>query len=278
MRVLLRILLIAAALVCLLGASARADTAQSSNWAGYAAHRPGVRFNNVLAHWTQPRASCVRGRRTYSAVWVGLGGFNASSNALEQIGTEVDCTASGRVASSAWYELVPAPSQSIRMSVRPGDQLSASVGVSGSRATLVLRDSSTHRSFRKTLRAAAIDVSSAEWIVEAPSECISDNICQTLPLANFGSATFSLAAARSVAGHSGSISDSRWDSTQIRLTPTGQHFVLYNDALSVAVPSALANGGRSFRVTFANVAVRGNPLLRARQASLRDGYINHARH
>ncbi|MBV8954227.1 MAG: hypothetical protein JO179_08810, partial [Solirubrobacterales bacterium] len=144
--------------------------------------------------------------------------------------------------------------------------------------TLVLRDSSTHRSFRKTLRAAAIDVSSAEWIVEAPSECISDNICQTLPLANFGSATFSLAAARSVAGHSGSISDSRWDSTQIRLTPTGQHFVLYNDALSVAVPSALANGGRSFRVTFANVAVRGNPLLRARQASLRDGYINHARH
>jgi hypothetical protein len=277
MRLLLRILLIAAALGCLLAASARADTAQSSNWAGYAAHRAGIRFNNVVAHWTQPRASCERGRRTYSAVWVGLGGFNATSEALEQIGTEVDCTASGRVVSSAWYELVPAPSQSIRMSVRPGDQLSASVTVSGSRVSLVLSDSSTHRSFRKTLHATKIDVSSAEWIVEAPSACISVSICQTLQLANFGSATFSLAAARSVAGHSGSISDSQWDSTQIRLTPTGQHYVVLNGAPSVATPSALANGGRSFKVTFASVAARGNPLLRARQASLREGYIVHPR-
>ena len=63
-----------------------------------------------------------------------------TSNALEQIGSEVDCSARGTVVSSAWYELVPAPSRTIRMTVRPGDELSAEVTVAGHEVTLMLRD------------------------------------------------------------------------------------------------------------------------------------------
>ena len=77
--------------------AALADSVQSSNWAGYAVHRGGVRFKRVTGTWRQPRVTCVGGRATYSSVWVGLGGYSESSQALEQIGSEVDCNARGRM-------------------------------------------------------------------------------------------------------------------------------------------------------------------------------------
>jgi hypothetical protein len=255
--------------------SALADTVSSSNWAGYAVHRPGVRFTRVLAGWTQPTAQCVAGHRTYSALWVGLGGYNASSNALEQIGSEVDCTSSGRVVSTAWYELVPSPSRPIRMTVRPGDQMLASVTVSGNRVVMVLQDTTTHHSFRRTFHPSSVDVSSAEWILEAPSECTSDNSCRTLPLANFGSANFGLAQAEAAGGHVGTIADSSWDWTQIKLTPGGKRFVaLSGDRSGAAVPSALNAQGNGFSVTFSTIVQRALKFGAA-AAMPRAGYIVH---
>jgi hypothetical protein len=222
----LRTAALTTALMALAGSSsALADTSQSANWAGYAVHRSGVSFKRVLGTWRQPDASCAAGQPTYSSVWVGLGGFSTSSQALEQIGSEVDCNASGRVVSSAWYELVPAASESIKMTVRPGDKLSASVSVSGHEADLQLRDLTRHETFSKRLRATIVDVSSAEWIVEAPSVCRDPSSCQTLPLADFGSATFSQASAVTTTGHSGAISSSRWGKTRIVLASGGRYFI-----------------------------------------------------
>src|SRR6516162_5175014 len=99
---------------------ALANTTRSTNWAGYAVHRAGVSFRQVSGTWIQPSAICVKGQPSYSAAWVGLGGYNPTSGALEQIGTEVDCTAAGKVTSSAWYELVPAPSRAISLPVAAG--------------------------------------------------------------------------------------------------------------------------------------------------------------
>lgn len=63
-------------LAALAGAStASANTAQSSNWAGYAVHRSGVTFTRVTGEWTAPQATCTAGQATYSAVWVGIGGL-----------------------------------------------------------------------------------------------------------------------------------------------------------------------------------------------------------
>jgi Peptidase A4 family len=278
MRLPFRLALLSAATLALCAPSALADTVTSSNWAGYAVHRSGVRFTKVLGSWRQPGVSCGAGIQTYSAVWIGLGGYNQNSGALEQIGSEVDCTASGRVSSSVWYELVPAPSESIRMHVRPGDALSASVSVSGHRVTVALNDLSAHHSFHKTITSSAIDISSAEWIVEAPSECVSADACETLPLANFGSATFTLVQARSTNGHTGAISDSNWGATKIKLTASGRRFAIYQGsgaAAGTATPSALSSRGKSFRVVFSTVALQANPFLRARQPTLRAGYLVH---
>jgi Peptidase A4 family len=259
-------------------ASALADTAQSSNWAGYAAHGSGVSFHSVLATWRQPRGRCQPGKQSYSAFWVGLGGYNPTSTALEQIGTEMDCKASGKAVSSAWFELVPAPSTPIRLKIRPGDQVTAGVSVDGHQVTVVLDDVTRHRSFHRTLLAADVDVTSAEWIVEAPSDCINIDACQTLPLANFGSTTFHLASAVSSGGHQGSISDPAWRWTKIRLSPGGRRFVVYRGkgaSAGAASPSTLRLKGSSFKVTFARVAVPSNQYFAARVGSQLAGHLFH---
>jgi hypothetical protein len=268
---------VAIALTC--APAALADSSQSSNWAGYAVHRSGVNFTKVIGAWKQPAAVCSPGNPTYSAVWVGLGGYSITSPALEQIGTEMDCTASGRAASSAWYELVPAASQTINFSVHAGDEVVATVSVVDRKVKLTLADKTTDRTFTKTVRASVVDVSSAEWIVEAPSECFSNNSCQTLPLADFGSTTFGLANVRSTTGHMGSISNRAWDWSKISLAPSGQHFIMYGGraAAGSASPSSLDRKGNSFTVTYHGVAVQTPPVLtQLRQATTLAGHLVHA--
>jgi Peptidase A4 family len=246
------VLLAACSSMLALAPAAVADTSQSANWAGYAVHRSGTSFSRVLGEWRKPRATCARGNPTYSAIWVGLGGFSLSSSALEQIGTELDCRSSGSVSSTAWYEFVPAASRTIRFTVRPGDLVSANAAVSGSAVVLSLSNLTEHRTFSKTLH-GRVDISSAEWIVEAPSNCFNDGSCQTLQLANFGSASFRLAAAQSTVAHTGSISDASWDSTQINLLPNGRRFVDLRpgaDQVGTAVASVLGAGGNAFSVTY----------------------------
>ncbi len=237
---------------------ALADSQYSANWAGYAAHRSGVSFHEVFGSWKQPSLSCAGSRHTYSAYWVGLGGFSMNSNALEQIGTEADCTAQGGQMASAWYEILPY-AVPISMSVRPGDTMTASVVVSGHRVTLTLNDLTRGYAFSKGLTAGNVDVTSAEWIVEAPSQCFGQNACTILPLAPFGSATFTAAGAQTANGHAGSISDSVWGSTKINLTPNGRAAVSLGGGPGIgAIASPLRSAGTSFRVTYSRVTVQGS--------------------
>ncbi len=258
--------------------AALAKTTTSSNWAGYAVHRAGVSYREVSGTWTQPNATCIPGQSTYSAVWVGIGGYKPTSDALEQIGTEVDCNQAGNTVSSAWYELVPAPSRTISFAVHPGDVLHASVTVVGHHATLELDNLTMHRTFHKQLFAPSIDVSSAEWIVEAPSECISQFACQALPLANFGSVAFDSATATSTNGSTGSIANSRWWRTKIMLTPGAQRFIVArqtSDTAGTATPSTLRDRGRQFGVTYGTEAVPNEQFAGTLQRRLRAAYVEH---
>ncbi len=267
----------------LIGASAAlANTTQSTNWAGYAVHRPGVSFHHVSADWIQPSASCSGGQPSYSSAWVGLGGYSPTSDALEQIGTELDCTAGGKAVSSAWFELVPAPSKNISLAVGPGDAVHASVTVTGNRVVVELDNLTTHHRFRKTLHTHAIDVSSAEWIVEAPSECISQYTCQALPLADFGSVGFESAKVTTTSGTVGTISGTEWARTKISLTPGAQRLIVArgsSDTAGTAAPSVLRGGGSAFEVTFATAPAKPAPALarEARDARVHpaSGYIRH---
>jgi hypothetical protein len=237
----------------LIGAqAASADTTDSSNWAGYAIHHSGVHFTTASGTWVQPRPTCTAGEPTYSSAWVGIGGYSESSPALEQIGTEADCTASGRTASSAWYELVPSASRAIRLTVNPGDRVRARVTVSDHDVTVSLSDLTRHRSFTRTLRASVVDTTSAEWILEAPSVCSGQFSCRTLPLADFGSAGFSAARAATTTGDSGAITGRHWTTTRIRLAAAGRHFVDNGGAgfSAAAIPSALTANGRAFTIRY----------------------------
>jgi hypothetical protein len=250
--------------------SAFAASTDSTNWAGYAAQRAGG-FHSVTASWVQPAPVCRPGGSTFSSYWVGLGGYSSSSSALEQIGTEVDCTRSGRVVSSAWYETVPAPSFTIFRPVRAGDTLTATVTVQRRRAHLVLQDITQRWTFTKNRTTYPVDVSSAEWIVEAPSQCDGSS-CQTLPLANFGSATFTGASATSPGGHTGSLGDPQWNLTRIQLRPAGRRLGV-NGLAGGATPSGLVAGGGSFSVAYSLFSLQ--PSVLARQATALTGRVVH---
>lgn len=239
-------------------AEAATRTVRSSNWAGYAVSKPAVRFRRVAGTWVQPAASCTAGPRRYSAYWLGLGGFHSTSAALEQIGTQVDCSSLGESFYSAWYELVPAPPVHLALRVRPGDTLSASVTVSRHAVKLYLANRTTGAAFARQLRAEPVDVTSAEWVVEAPSTC--DAIgCRPLPLANFGSASFSAASATSTAGHRGAIADPAWAATAITLSPYASHGIRTGPSLAGssagATPGDLSATGDAFTVTYQDVPV-----------------------
>src|SRR6202035_4857012 len=89
-----------------------APSTPSSNWSGYAVTSPTstpVSYSSVTGTWTVPTATCgATDAGASSAVWVGIGGYSLTSQALEQTGTDADCNESGNPTYYAWYELVPA--------------------------------------------------------------------------------------------------------------------------------------------------------------------------
>ena len=249
-------LLTPAVLACALAAPAAAlagaGKSGSSNWSGYAVHRTGTTFSNVTGSWRQPKRSCGTGGPTYSAFWVGLGGFAQSSIGIEQLGTEFDCSAGGEVKLSAWYELLPAPVRRISMTIAPGDQMTGDVTIVDQNVTLTLQDLTSDESFSRTIFDRKIDQSSAEWITEAPSRCTGAHHCEPLPLTDFGSVNFSGAGAEASTGQTGSISSPLWKSTKIVLARTAQYVSDSNGSPThEATPSRLGDGGRSFMVAYA---------------------------
>lgn len=191
----------------------------SSNWAGYAVvgpSRPAPRFTHIAGSWTQPSANCGPGAVSYSAVWVGLGGFSDSARSLEQIGSEADCARTGQAVYFAWFELVPRAPVDLELKVRPGDHLAASVTVHGRDVALHMTDLSTGARSYTTRHMSAPETSSAEWIVEAPSICFGSNACSTLALTDFGTVTFTSATATG-GGHTGTIGDPRWSTSELEL-------------------------------------------------------------
>jgi hypothetical protein len=239
------------------------SSSSSSNWAGYAAHRKYAQFRRVFASWTQPRLTCTPGQASYSAFWVGLGGYSVRSKALEQVGTEADCKASGAMKTSVWFELVPAPSRRLALAMHPGDRIRASVAVSGHMVEIKISNATSGRSARKLIRAPRLDLSSAEWIAEAPSACVAGQGCRTLPLANFGSTRFARAGAQLVGARQAAISSRRWSLTRITLQPGRPRFAGFHPGAATGeiTPSALAENGSAFTVRYSALTPPRTPPM-----------------
>jgi Peptidase A4 family len=268
-------------------ALADAPEAVSANWAGYEvtpASGSGS-FSNVSGSWVQPSASCTSGTATYSAFWVGIGGGSQQSQALEQIGTQADCSASGAASYYAWYELVPSAPVGLSLQINPGDTISANVNVNGSTVTVSLRDQTTGGSVSKTLQMSNPDTSTAEWIAEAPSTCqgdISDGNCSPLPLTDFGTVKFSNASA-TLDGQSGSISDGNFLAEPLALDSSddgllGGGFSGYSDtaadtgSTAGASPSGLTSNGSAFSVSYSADGIGGSSSSTGGYGSGTSGY------
>ena len=246
---------------CALGAAPAAASAataveqsSSENWSGYVVGGSGQKYKSVTASWVQPTARCSSGGARYSAFWVGLGGAG-TAQALEQAGTEANCASSGRASYYAWYELVPQAPVRVGLSVSPGDHITTTVSVAGSTVNIAVNNTTTGQSVNKTLAMSNPDVSSAEWIAEAPSACDATvTQCSPLPLTDFGTVSFTGARATTSDGHTGTISDARWTTAAVSLGAAGSvgpgaQYTAYDTGAS-ASPSSLSSDGSAFSVTY----------------------------
>jgi hypothetical protein len=199
---------------------------------------------------------------TSSAFWVGLGGLDVSSQALEQIGTSAECSNLGQPTYYAWYELVPSASVNLKLKINPGDTITTSVNVIDATTVKVQVKNRTRRtSFTKNLTFATPDLTSAEWIAEAPSQCDQFR-CTPVPLANFSSVSFSRIAA---IGNSigGTITNPSWTTSSIQLVPSSSRgffpgpnrFASDTSSTAGATPDQVSRDGKGFTVTWqANAA------------------------
>lgn len=158
----------------------------SSNWSGYAVTH--TTYTAATGHWTVPTPARTRGS-TYSAAWVGIGGFNDA--ALIQTGTEQDFV-NGRAVYAAWWTTdaqgYAETSFPQGVNVHAGDTMDASIVESTSGSwTITLTDASTGQTGTETLDAGTYTNPglSAEWIMEAPGIGGHQST-----IANFGSDVF----------------------------------------------------------------------------------------
>jgi hypothetical protein len=161
----------------------------------------------------QPAANCFARAIASSAAsfWVGLGGNGPHSTKVEQIGTDSDCDPDGQPDYYAWYELWPGPVVFLNdFGVEPGDEIAAGVSVRGNAVDVRLKNITTGALYLRTVSVHAPDLSSAEWIAEAPAATVHHHD-QIVPLTDFGTIHFTNATATSLGGHTGSISDRVWN-------------------------------------------------------------------
>lgn len=173
-------------------------TSESYNWSGYAVTGPTGSVTQVQASWIVPMVNCSStsddGPNVYASFWTGIDGW--SSNTVEQIGTDSDCTSPQGTSTPtyyAWFEFYPQdayyignPDNSFEgYSVQPGDVISATVKYSGSAgakghrqsgalqftATITDESNSHGWTFTTSSSVNGAKQSSAEWIAETPYGC-----------------------------------------------------------------------------------------------------------
>ena len=157
------------------------NTNKSTNWSGYnqgSLEQGGKLFHAITGTWTVPTAIQHKtGQAEYSSDWIGIGGgcvdkgCHITDATLIQTGTEQNVSSGGTASYSAWYELVPAPSLTIKaMNVRAGDHMYASISEPIPLSNvwkIVIKDLSDNQSFTKTVPYSSTHAT-AEWIEETP--------------------------------------------------------------------------------------------------------------
>jgi hypothetical protein len=167
-------------------------TVTGPSWAGYAV-TAGAPYTSASAAWQVPDVSYDGGATPYGYEyvlnWTGIGGYGDQT--LIQLGTESVVSTAGVKSFYTWYELYPAVSQGVALTVKPGDIVTASLQCTANCSPsqtqtwqLTLSDDTTGAAWTQTLQYQS-SMASAEWITEPPYYGTG-----FLPLADYGQTTY----------------------------------------------------------------------------------------
>jgi peptidase A4-like protein len=186
-----------------------------------------------------PAVNCAVTPNGAASFWVGIDGY--SSNTVEQIGTDSDCS-NGIASYYAWYEFYPHASYNINnFPVTPGDVISAKVTFDPKSKlfTVTITDSARpQHPFSVSTKMPSAQAGSAEWIAEAPWAG------GTLALSDFGSVPFTLCQATV----NGTVTDVGPFSNKNLYAVTS----VSKDGTPKATPSAIAGDNTDFSITWNN--------------------------
>ncbi|KIP06550.1 hypothetical protein PHLGIDRAFT_42062, partial [Phlebiopsis gigantea 11061_1 CR5-6] len=170
----------------------------SSNWAGVALAHPAGTFKAVTASFSVPAVGAPAGGTGAHAAsaWVGIDGFSCGS-AILQAGLDFIDFGDGDSYYGGWYEWFPGPSRDFTdISFKPGDEVTVTVtATSAVTGTAVIHNKSTGEVAAQDVSGPALCGQNAEWIVE---DFVSGGF--HVPLANFGTVTFTNALATTATG------------------------------------------------------------------------------
>jgi hypothetical protein len=255
----------------------------SPNWSGYVATAPpgkAISFTSVTGTWTVPRAICSKKKgRTYSTVWVGLGGWTQTRQ--EEVGTDANCTASGKTRYFAWFEMVPYLSfpTTLKNKVYAGDTMTGLVRIVNPKVVeLQIRNRTQHWTFTRKINWWNNDTSTADWVVEAPAIC-DKQACSEASLANFHEVTMREISATAISlkgskttNETGTLANPRWTVIPVRLVPGKMTVpVISTTALSAShrghtgqaespagsTPGQVSKDGKRFTFKWVKTATKG---------------------
>ena len=152
----------------------------STNWSGYAAENnfssPDKHsVTSVEGSWIVPSISPAQSG-SYCYIWAGIDGYD--NDTVEQIGTAHNWFA-GSLQQFAWFEMFPAGAFFIGgFPVNTGDQIKVSVKYAGNHTFILKIYNITQQVFFQVptslTKSKAAKRQSAEWIVEAPLQPLSN--------------------------------------------------------------------------------------------------------
>jgi len=209
-------------------AQTRADNPESRNWAGYAA--TAGKYTAVSGTWTVPEFA-PDSPIGADATWVGIGGVHG--NDLVQAGTQETVADHGRTQYQAWVEMLPQSSQPVPLPIGAGDSISISIEQSAKdQWRIVFVNNTRGQAYEMSVHYES-SLSSAEWVVEAPSA----RRGRILPLDTFGTITFSQATAVK-------------DGQTVTVAQAGGHPItmIGRSGRALASPTGLGEDGGSFSV------------------------------
>ena len=204
------------------------------NWSGYTV-QPGP-YTYVAGTFTVPSLYTTPGASAVST-WVGIDGAYPDTTLIQAgVNESYDPSVSTTTFNiTPWWEILPAPETPIdSMTVSVGDQITVAIGqVSGSTWGITITDDTTGASFT-TDQFYTAPLSSAEWIVEAPTDGTTlqiDTLAQYTPAVTFTTL--------------------RMSGTEATLTDD----VMVQNGVQVSTPSPLSSAG--FAVAYGSVAPPG---------------------